>query len=474
MSRRSWALWAGATLTALAPTLCFQLLYLLTGDDGVQVYVTSGSAFCPGFEMSLKLPVSQLREVPLLYFGGAPLIVLGCAAWWMAVRRGRGRLGRTAGRCVAGALILSQLSYLLPMLVDLGLGPGCAALWGPPDEVGGTLAIRLYDLLPPVLILLAVRPERFTPRGPVFRTTAAVLTAAAVLLLVAESAPAGEVSWEPALDCAGLGHGTVRGLDQGEKRFLCAVRGYTPELMETGGIPGWERVPDREVLAQGRQLCDVATRNGGDVNAAPVQAAPQASLAKALPSLCPAVVRAQQAEEQRGEEEERAYVAAAERACAAHPRHRPRLRPVRQRQATMWTEFWQINGWEDGYEGTTPDLVEDLVGSERGALALWAADEVGNACVTTESYARRPPLELKGWDEVVEVGYESPKGSLCLVDGDGQDLCGLTPQGPGSYRVRVHLRGRKLVYQVAYPPEGAVELLIMIYPGKAEKPVVYR
>ncbi|MEU8178362.1 hypothetical protein AB0C14_36305 [Microbispora hainanensis] len=73
-----------------------------------------------------------------------------------------------------------------------------------------------------------------------------------------------------------------------------------------------------------------------------------------------------------------------------------------------------------------------------------------------------------------EVGYESPTGSLQLGGGEGPTLKGLTVRGPGSYRVRVHLRGRKLVYQVAYPPDGAVELLVQVFPGKARKPVVYR
>lgn len=79
----------------------------------------------------------------------------------------------------------------------------------------------------------------------------------------------------------------------------------------------------------------------------------------------------------------------------------------------MWTEFWTIEGWEDGYEGNPPDLVKDLVGSGRGALAIWAADEAGSACVTVESYTRRPPLETSGWEEVVEVRRAGP-----LLPGD--------------------------------------------------------
>jgi hypothetical protein len=194
----------------------------------------------------------------------------------------------------------------------------------------------------------------------------------------------------------------------------------------------------------------------------------------ALHSLCPAVARWQEQEGERRQEEAATYFLEKQKACARHPLHRPKIKPVRQKHATMFTESWTIPGFEDEYVGDAPDLVEDLVGSARGALAIWAADEYGHACVTVESYRRRPPLETKGWDEVVEVGYDSPHGPLALADNQGTSVTGLTAAGPGAYRVRVHLRGRKLVYQVPYAPDGAVELLIMVFPGKEKKPTVYR
>ncbi|GGO80617.1 hypothetical protein [Nonomuraea cavernae] len=94
--------------------------------------------------------------------------------------------------------------------------------------------------------------------------------------------------------------------------------------------------------------------------------------------------------------------------------------------------------------------------------------------MTTESYTRRPPLETREWEKVVEVAYEGPTGSLTLIDGKGITLPKLTTSGPGAYRVRVHLRGRDLVYQAPYPPDGAVELLIMVFPGEWREPTVHR
>ncbi|TLP62429.1 hypothetical protein [Microbispora triticiradicis] len=482
MPRRSWVLWAAAVLTSAAPTLYFWVASLLTGGETVESYFSAVvyPASCPGWEIydRVYLPAYPVIGFPLLATNGAPLVVLGLAGWWLSVRRGRVRLGRIIGRCVAVVLLVLALPGFLTPTLDAALGPGCAQMWGPPEVFSWQIGWSLYDSLPPLLMLLAVRVPRrvFVRRGPVARTATAVLTVAAVVLLPAASAASGRVSAEWELDCAGFGDGTVKGLTTAERHFLCAVRGYglPSDPSYDSGVEGWDEASDEAVLAQGRHLCALATRHGGDIGARAVEEAPEASLATKLAFLCPAVAGAQQAEEERRQAESDAYVAEKEQVCAALPRHRPEIRPVRQRRATMWTEFWTIDGWEEGYEGDPPDLVRDLVGSGRGTLAIWAADEVGHACVTVESYTRRPPVETRGWEEVVEVAYESPTGALELVDGDGRRLTGLTTRGPGSYRVRVHLRGRKLVYQVPDPPDGAVRILIEVFPGRAKKTVVYK
>ncbi|MBE3014288.1 hypothetical protein IL992_34695 [Microbispora sp. NEAU-D428] len=475
MPRRSWVLWAAAALTAVAPTLYFWVVSILAGDYGSRSYISTYWGSCLGWDIydQVHSRTYLISDFPLFSYGGAPLIVLGFAGWGLSLRSGRAGPGRIIGRCVAVVLLVLNLpDFLLPTL-DAALGPACLDAWGPPELFSWQIGRGLYDCLPPFLVLLAVRAPRrvFVRRGPIVRTTAAVLAATAVVLLPAASAPPGKVSAQWELGCSGFGDGTVKGLSEADKRFLCAVR-YDHRY--GSGLEEWNEVSDQAVLDQGRHLCALATRHGGDIGARVVQEAPQASLAIALPSLCPAVARSRQAEEERRQAESDAYVAQKERACAAHPRHRPQIRPVRQRRATLWTEFSTIEGREEGYEGDPPDLVEDLVGSGRGTLAIWAADEIGHACVTVESYPRRPPLETSGWEEVVEVAYESPSGSLELHGGEGPTLQGLTTRGPGSYRVRVHLRGRNLVTQVPDPPDGAVELLVMVFPGTANKPAVYK
>ncbi|GGO05796.1 hypothetical protein GCM10010116_11350 [Microbispora rosea subsp. aerata] len=472
-------LWAAAALIAVAPTLNFRVTSILTGDDTVErfMWVIPISGPCLGQDIH-DLVYSHAYAVfdfPLFSYDGVPLIALGFAGWCLSLRRGRAGLARIIGRCVAVVLlVLSLPDVLLPALDSALGGSTCLEAWGPPEVYFAQIGWGLYDCVPPLLVLSAVRAPRraYVRRGPVARTTTIVLAATMVVLLPAASAAPGKVSTSRELDCTGFGDGTFTGLSEADKRFLCEVRGYG--LLYASRVERWDGVSDQDLLNQGRHLCALATRHGGDINARAVQEAPQASLAPALPILCPAVARAQEAEEAREQAELDAYVARKERACAAHPRHHPKIRPVRQRRATLWTEFWTINGWEDGYGGDPPDLVKNLMGGGRGALAIWAADEVGHACVTVESYNRRPPLETRGWEEVVEVGYESPTGSLRLQGMDGPALKGLLTRGPGSYHVRVHLRGRELVTQTIDPPDGAVELLVMMFPGTGKKPVVYK
>ncbi|MET7458914.1 hypothetical protein [Nonomuraea sp. NPDC005501] len=438
------------------------------------MWMSGGSCLGDQINDLLRSPEAVARILPLFWYGGAPMIVVAFVCWHVSVRTGRDRLGRIVARSGAVTLLLLRLPELLLFTLDGALGQECMDAWGPPEIATRNAGMDLYFLVPPILVLLAVRPARrgFVRRGRFARTVVAVLTLMTTLLVVDQAAASGRMSSDRELDCAGFGNGTVHDVTKAEKDFLCRVRGYDSFMDD--GIESWAQVPDRVVLTQGRHLCRLAEQHGGDTGAPAVREAPHAALAGVLAPLCPAVARAQELASQREQAEHAAYFAEKEKACAAHPAHRPKIKPVRQHRATMWTEFWTIGGWEDGYEDSVPDLVKELVGSEPGALAVWAADEIGHACVTTESYTRRPPLETKGWKEVVEVAYESPAGSLTLVDGEGATSPKLTTSGPGSYRVRVHLRGRDLVHEVPYPPDGAVELLIMVFPGERKGPTVYR
>lgn len=463
VSRRSLLLWAAAALTAAAP----QVPYLLA-EPSYQVVGWSYVGSCLGNDLNnLIWPVAVL---PFAWFGGLPLLGLAFTGWWLCRRTGRDRLGRVIARTAAGLLLVTCLPELVFLLLDATLAPVCLGAWGPPEEIGMTVVSNAYSVIPPLLVLLAVRQPQVR-RGRLFRTVTAAFAVAALLLVGMERNP-GTISAEHELDCIGSGEATVRWPTQEEKQFLCAIRGYQSSANgfrpEDPGYTRWARVADRDVLRLGRELCVRATTNGG------LLLDSDGPSPGALRWICPAVGQALETEEQERQEENDAYEAKAQKACDAHPRHRPRIKPVKQVRATLWTEFWTIDAWEEGREGEDPGQVDDLVGGGPGALTIWAADEIGHACVTGESYTKAPPIETKGWEQVVEVPYESSDGKLVIMDGDGKELPDLITGGPGHYRVRVHQRGREEATQNPDVPEGTVELLIMVFPGKAGPAKTYK
>ncbi|MGW0588338.1 hypothetical protein [Streptosporangium sp. NPDC002607] len=447
---------------------------MLSGTKGGSGAIWMTSRYCAGHEIDfeLNLLLGPLWGFPLLWFGSVPLIALAWGVEILSRRAGRSRLGRILGRFAATVMIVRHLPTPLLFMFDLSADPGCVDNWGPLELTGRGIAMDFYRLIPAILMLLAVRAPR-TPRGGLARTVIAVPLVIVTLLGVGADAARGKVSSVSALDCAGFGDGTVSGLDESEKGFLCQVRD------DTRGISALEDMPDRELLAYGRHLCDLAVRNGGDAYAPAVSKAfgdiDGRSLVAALVRLCPKVAEVEQGKVRREREEHDAYVAAVERRCSTRLHHRPMIKPVRQVRETMWTESWELYAWDEANEGDeVDDRVADLVGSGPGALRIWAADEIGHACVTGESYRRRPPVETESWEQVVEVGYQSADGVLSIVDGDGKQLPDLAAGGPGNYRVRVHIRGRKAVTENIDTPDGAVQLLIMVFPGKVKEPRIYR
>lgn len=91
-------------------------------------------------------------------------------------------------------------------------------------------------------------------------------------------------------------------------------------------------------------------------------------------------------------------------------------------------------------------------------------------CLTVKAFGSAPPLRLTGWERVAEVGIVSRSGRLEVPSYDGGDegagarLPNLAVKGPGRYRLRAYARG----------PEGAEEHLVVVFPGRSAKKVVYR
>ncbi|ACZ91386.1 hypothetical protein [Streptosporangium roseum] len=475
MPKRSSILWAAAILTTVAPDIYFRVAPMWSGAEGGVFFSWVSWGRCTGYEVDSQLQslLDPVWDFPLLWFGSAPLIALAWGGRLLSERTGRPRLGRILAHSAVTVMIVRHLPSPLLFMLDASADRRCMESWGPLEVTGWGITMDLYYLVPVALVLLAVRTPGPSRRGRLARTGTAVSLAIMIIIGAVADTAAGKVSDSQTLDCAGFGDGVASELDGREKGFLCGIRdGAFGE-----GVPQLADLPDRELLAYGRHLCELAVRNGGDINAPAVSKVigEMNSLVGPLTRLCPKVAEVEQERERQRQAENDAFIAAAEKSCAAHPRHRPRIKPVRQVRATMWTEFWHINAWDEGSEGgEVGDMIADLVGSGPGALNIWAADEIGHACVTGEAYRRRPPVETRGWEQVVEVGYETAKGVMVIVDGEGGRLPNLAAGGPGSYRVRVHVRGRKTAQEHIDAPDGTVQLLIMVFPGAEKNPVIYR
>lgn len=95
---------------------------------------------------------------------------------------------------------------------------------------------------------------------------------------------------------------------------------------------------------------------------------------------------------------------------------------------------WQANARDNGLVGATEGAVLVRTGCGSG----WV-----NLCV--ELHAARPAPKTVSWDDAVEVSYRTAVGQSHVRSrrGGGTDFPRISFRGPGSYRIRVHARGRR-------------------------------
>ncbi|NJP93646.1 hypothetical protein HCN51_30105 [Nonomuraea sp. FMUSA5-5] len=455
---RWWPVQVVAVVLPLVPAVvnCVDGVFTWVGPRGpVASWFDTGGWFL----RQLWLPLDILVGI-----GGAAGLVLAA----VLVRTPRLVLG-TAGvllvAAVVGAVsgVVGPSSTLLPdsalyesplrgvpIFPDqmLSAGPGISPLWYSATFTASAL-----------LLLLAHggSPRRRRP----YQTVVASAATAAVLAFVppSDQAPG---RFTTASDCEAADPRM-----SGEQRFVCAVR-------RIESPPFGKEMPDERLIAYGRRLCGVYTR--GDLReAAEFRAAHGVAVldeTALLGDICPkarADVDAAVAEE---EAEMLAWEAEEQAQCDRAPRHRPLIEPVRatREKEPVWPEVW-LEAYEE--EGIPDDGAYeqdlDLVATSPGRLLI-EVDTTYRVCVTTETYDRRPPVETKGWEHVVEVGYDSPTGSIVLTDNlAGVELPDLALRGrKGHYRIRVHYD----------PPDWekrvGQRLLVMAWPGRGDDRVVHR
>ncbi|WP_431899338.1 hypothetical protein [Nonomuraea sp. bgisy101] len=83
----------------------------------------------------------------------------------------------------------------------------------------------------------------------------------------------------------------------------------------------------------------------------------------------------------------------------------------------------------------------------RGVAILNVALQWGMVPFTVTAADRDPGADLDGYEDIAEIGFDSPSGEVVLIgwlmDWDEEKAHSLSPllSGPGTYRLRYHVRG---------------------------------
>lgn len=428
--------------------------YLLT-RMGVLFGMFAYYRFCPAWDIHQEASGflwSVVGWVPLLWYGGAPLVALAFLTHLLSSRMGRPRIGRIVSRVIAGAILVLYGSTLLGFAVDLAVDSDCLDIWGGIEGLKFFLAPDIAPTIAALSVLAAVRIPRHRVRR-ILRTRLFRRTATGVALLAL-------LSFLPVAD---LGSGPITAVDQcgsidrGGRETPMGARAY---LCEAHAGERFTKVPDHLALAYGRTRCAAYTGSEAD----------RWWIAPICPKAAADVKRERDAEEA----EYQAREAANQRVCDAS-RHRPLTKPVRVARERTRTDYGVLESYE-GEEGGQfddglLDTVQDngLVAGIPGHLMIRSHSDY-EICLTAETYRRRPPVEVKDWNHVVEVGYESLAGSIELMDpmdGEGA-LPNLAFLGKGHYRVRVHYR------EPDWDSGTPQHILVMVYPGRSDKVIVHR
>ncbi|GAA2881631.1 hypothetical protein GCM10010517_44640 [Streptosporangium fragile] len=470
---RAWPLAAVAVVLPLIPAA-------VNLADGMPAWIGPRGAVDDLFHEHVSYPATVLWVALDLLIGiGAPAVLILIAA----MRRTRRLLRVTilALTLAAAAGIVTALTttseadwQLIPEMTEqrLALYPdglfdrndkgdilfGISPLWYSTALAASALVLFLLHRFPP-----AARSRHHVP-------VAALATSMALCFLPVTDQARGPLT--TAEDCSPPDPRETNGEPAapppptGPRAFICAVR-------QQNALPFAATAPDQVLLDHGRRLCAAYTRNDprelarlGETEGVNVR-----DLSGVLAGICPAANAEIAAAEAAEEREFNEFMAEEQRKCDATPRHRPLIRPVKA--IRLKEPEWPEAGLElyEGFPAEGRSTTSGPVTAWPGHVMVSTHPDF-HVCVTLETYTRRPPVETKGWDHVVEVGYTNQSGEMSFMDGlSGTELPDLSLNGrKGHYRIRLHLAW----FPWKGEENGTQRLLIMAYPGPGDKVVTYR
>jgi hypothetical protein len=120
-----------------------------------------------------------------------------------------------------------------------------------------------------------------------------------------------------------------------------------------------------------------------------------------------------------------------------------------------------------------------LISPRPGIAVVHTGTHTGPVRFTVQARANLPlSTDLDEWDEVVEVSLTAQGGEVLLEEWGSptrDDLGNLVTAGPGSYRLRIHARGRDEAYALVIVPEEPLEEhLLITWPAPVGEEIILK
>ena len=124
---------------------------------------------------------------------------------------------------------------------------------------------------------------------------------------------------------------------------------------------------------------------------------------------------------------------------------------------------------EDGGRLTWPN---GLATAAPGLVAIYTGIHLGPVHLVLERHGNPPEPEWESWGDVVEIAVDVPGGALqagALMDDVPESLAEPVTEHPGTYRARIHARGRDNAVDLA-TSDPVEHYLVQLWPSTGTTP----
>ncbi|MFI6458498.1 hypothetical protein ACIBF6_44000 [Streptosporangium amethystogenes] len=132
--------------------------------------------------------------------------------------------------------------------------------------------------------------------------------------------------------------------------------------------------------------------------------------------------------------------------------------------------------YPDGMLDDSPTHPVGIIRVEKGNAFLITGLHTGTVSFTVAVADQDPGADLEGYEDIVEISFESPSGCVSLYESGGGGVHGIPPlsAGSGTYRFRYHARGMDAARETSFPDTVIDHYLLQIWPASHRDPVILK